>query len=110
MLKYSNQVIVFILELVMITSFAYYGYQKNTTILNRYLLAFLLPIAAIILWTIFAAPKSSHRIAMPYLALFRAGMFLITSFAVYQLGHKNMAIVIVILVIVTQIMSYYFEK
>ena len=87
-LKYLNYFIVFILELVMIASFAYYGYRRNTTQFNRYLLAFSLSFAAIILWAWFAAPKSSHKLRMPYLALFRAAMFLAASFAMWQLGYK----------------------
>lgn len=110
MLKSLNPVIVFMLELVMIASLANYGYQRNTTALNRYFLAFLLPIAAMILWAIFAAPKSSHRLAMPYLALFRAGMFLISAVAVFQIGHKKIALLLVVLAIVTQAISYVAEE
>lgn len=110
MYKAINQLIVFILELVMISSFACYGYQQNTSAFNKYLLALSLPFAAIIFWGLFAAPKAQYRFTMPYLAIFRGGMFLITSFLLYQMEYKKMAFLIFVLAIVTQIICYYIEK
>lgn len=106
MLKYFNQIIVFMMELVMVGFFAYYGYHRNTTVLNRYLLACCLPGAAIFLWGRFAAPKSSTRLTMPYLVMFRAMMFLVTSVVLYQSGNVPMAIIIAVLAVVTQAVSY----
>ncbi|MEO6869378.1 MAG: DUF2568 domain-containing protein, partial [Ginsengibacter sp.] len=69
-----------------------------------------LSFAVIIFWGAFAAPKAPYRFIMPYLAISRAGMFLITSFILSQMEYKKMAFLIFVLGIVTQIICYYIEK
>lgn len=108
MVKSVNQTFVFFMELVMIGSLAYYGY-KQSTFVNRYLLAILLPAIAITLWAIFAAPKSSNRLNLPYLVIFRAAMFLIASLLLYLSGNKVVAWITAIIAIVTQVIAYYTE-
>jgi len=62
------------------------------------------------LWAFFAAPKSVHRLKMPYLAIFRASIFLIASFLLYQTEQKNIAIAFALLAIVTQAVSFFAEE
>lgn len=109
LLKYSNQTLIFFLELMMIGSFAYFGFQKGHTALFRYIWAIALPAAVIICWGLWAAPKSSNRLPMPYLVLFRAALFLLASYFLYACGQMNLAIVIALFAVVTQVVSYYFR-
>jgi hypothetical protein len=46
---------------------------------------------------------------MPYLAVFRGGMFLVAAFFLYQLQMKNFALIVAILAIATQLVSYLTE-
>ncbi len=109
MLKIVNQTIVFLIELIMIGTFAYFGYQIGNSIFAKYALAISLPILAIILWGYWAAPKSVHRIMMPYLALFRLSLFLLASYLLYRCGQNKFAIILAIFSLSTQIASIILE-
>jgi hypothetical protein len=110
MLKSTNQILVFFLELAMLTIYANYGYSMHTNIFIRSAFAILLTLTAIILWARFAAPKSTHRLTMPYLAVFRTTMFLTAAFLVHKLGYENIAILMTAMIIITQIISYFSEQ
>lgn len=109
MFKYINQITVFIIELIMIGSFAYFGFQKGTTPLVKYTLAITLPLLAILAWSYFAAPKSGHRLPMPYLALFRLTLFLAASYYLYATNKGSAALVLALLSVATQIVGYFLD-
>lgn len=110
MIKLINQVVVFILEIIMLITFGYFGFARQWNIIPKILLTIFIIATAIGLWAIFAAPRSGHRLEMPYLAIFRASMFLLAAFLLFQLENKNLAIALATLAIVTQIISYLNEK
>lgn len=100
------QITVFVIELIMIGAFAYFGFQKGNSTLIKYLLAIILPVFVVLLWGYFAAPKSLHRLEMPYLVIFRLALFLVASYLLYRSNQTNIAIVVALLSIFTQIASY----
>ena len=110
MLKYVNQPIVFIIELAMLGSFAYFGFQKGNSTLAKYTLAIIIPAIAIVLWSYWAAPKSAHRLVMPYLAIFRLALFLAASYLLYACHQTKLAIILAVLSVVTQVVSYFTEN
>ncbi len=110
MVKIINQVCTFRLELGMFAAYGYYGLTRQWSFLPRVLLTFLLISAAIGLWAVFAAPKSVHRLEMPYLAVFRAAMFLAAADVLFQTGYRNTAMVFAALAITTQAISFFTEK
>ncbi|MEX6686820.1 YrdB family protein [Danxiaibacter flavus] len=110
MLKAIFQVIVFIMELVMLYSFGFFAYKAGSNTLTHYTLAILLTAGCIILWGVFAAPKSAKRLNMPYLGLFRCGMFLTAALFLFLLDLKTMAIAMAALAVITQVASFYVEK
>jgi hypothetical protein len=100
-----NKGIVFLLEIVMIVSCAYFGFQKGTNIYAKWMLAIILPALAILLWGYYAAPKSSHRLSMPHLAVFRALMFLAAACCLYRCNKISAAISLAVLSFATQFLS-----
>jgi hypothetical protein len=108
MAKYLNQLIVFILELLMLGILGFYGFQKGSNTLTKYAFAILLPAIVILLWGYFAAPKSAHRLPMPYLAMFRGLCFLLASYALYKSNQPSAALIIAFLSVSTQLTSLYF--
>ncbi len=110
MLKIVNQLIVFIIELIMLGSFAYFGFQKGNTSLVKYALAITIPLLVIALWSYWAAPKSTHRLNMPYLALLRLSFFLLASFALYKCDQTKYAIILAVFSTLTQIISLFTEQ
>lgn len=110
MIKTTNQIIIFILEITMLVAFGLYAMNRPWNFVSRLLFAIFIISAAITLWAIFAAPKSEHRFEMPLLAIFRASMFLIAAFFLFQIGHKNISIALAVLTIITQAISYFAEE
>jgi hypothetical protein len=110
MLKTVNQVVTFLLEIAMLIAYGYYGMSGSQTFLYRLLFTIFLVALVIVLWGTFAAPKSARRLKMPYLAIFRTTVFLISAFLLFQAGQKNMAIILAGLSVVTQAIGYYAEK
>jgi len=110
MLKPAVQIVIFFLELLMLVAFGWYGYSRATDMLLRIGLAAGFLTTAIILWAVFAAPKSRHRLPLPALAVFRAAMFLVASFFFYRLGLESMALIMAALAVITQILSCFTEK
>lgn len=110
MLKYINLTIVFFMELAMLTSFALYGYSIGNKTWMSITLALVFPAAAIMVWGIWCAPKSAHRLKMPYQIFFRLVMFLLASWSLYNIGKTTPAVLMAVLALLTQIVSYFTEK
>jgi ABC-type Co2+ transport system permease subunit len=110
MLKSVIGIVVFMLELLMLVAFGWYGYNEPTNVWLRIGLAAGLVIAAIILWAVFGSPKSTKRLRLPALAVFRAAMFLVAAFFVYRLGHPTWALVIAVTAVTTQVVSCFTEQ
>ncbi len=109
MVKLINQPIVFALELIMLYSFGHFAYSKGINSFSRVAFTIAAIILGVGLWSLLAAPKSGHRLPMPYLTVFRGGMFLVAAFFLYQLQMKNFALIVAILAIATQLVSYLTE-
>ena len=110
MIKTINQIVVFFLEIIMLIVFGYFAFTTKWSFILKLLSSIFMVTTAIALWAFFAAPKSGHRLKMPYLAIFRAGMFLLAALLLFLSGNVNLAIALAALVIVTQIISYFTEK
>jgi hypothetical membrane protein len=93
----------------MLASFAVYGYHKGNNGLMKYFFATGLVLLAVVLWGVFAAPKSSHRLPSPYVFIFRTTMFLISAFFLYLLSYRNWGFGLAMIAVVTQLIEYYRE-
>ena len=94
----------------MLISYGYFGITRQWNLASRLLLTLLVVSIAISLWAIFAAPKSAHRLQMPHLAFFRVLMFSFSAFLLFQSEHKNFAIIVFVLAVLTQTISYFTEQ
>lgn len=109
MLKIINQTIVFLIELIMFGSFAYFGFQKGNDLFQKYGFAIILSFLAIFMWAYWAAPKSGNRLSMPYLAIFRLSLFLLASYFLHKCGHTKFALILAFISLITQISSVFLE-
>lgn len=110
MLRVANDILCFILELCMLASFGIFGTTREWPLLPRILFTIILLAVAILLWAAFAAPASQHRFRMPYLAFFRAGIFIIAFTALYFAGYRTLAGIFILLSICNQALSLLFEN
>ena len=92
LIKSINQVIYFLVELSMLASLGYTGFQLSQHPFGKYVTGIGLPLLAAILWGVFAAPRSAHRLELPYRSLFALTLFGLTVFLLYRTGQTRLAI------------------
>ena len=103
-LKGINATLAFLLELAMIASLGYWGYQSNDNALLKGLLAIGLPLIAIVIWALYFAPKAARRLAIVPGALLSLGLFLLAALALYSANQPAAAMVLAVLAIVNRIL------
>lgn len=104
MLKLLNLGIVFLLELCMYASLGYWGFQGKKSFLVKCLLGIGLPLFAAILWGIFAAPSSQHRLKLPLRLIFKLVLFSVAAFALYKTGHTILAMLFGAVAVVSEVL------
>ena len=104
-LKGFNQLIYFLVELAMFASLGYVGFRANAHPLGKYLTGLGLPLLAIILWGIFAAPRSAYRLEPPVRALFALVLFGVTAFLLYRFGLVKIALVFGTVALLSQLLA-----
>gem|GEM_PF-4262740 len=111
MIKVLNQAVLFILEMIMLYAFFAFGYSLGETVVWRCVWAILLTGMLIAVWAVYAAPKSGRRLSMPGLGLLRGFLLLASSCFLYRTHHHMvLTVTTAILAVVTQILSYRYEK
>ena len=102
--KGVNAALAFLLELAMIASFGYWGYQSTTNALMKWLLAIGLPLVVIVVWALYFAPKGPRRLTSMPGSLLSLGLFLLAAFALYQSDQPVAAVAFAALAIVNRML------
>ena len=109
MIKIINSIVVFSLEMGMLFTYGDYGMTRNWNLPTKLLFTIGALALVIYLWAVYAAPKSYRQLEMPYLAFFRAAMFLVPAFLLFRMDLKAISLAVVVLAILTQLVSYFTE-
>lgn len=109
-MKIINQIVAFTLELIMLGALGFTGFHLAEGSFAQYALALLFPGIAIVLWGYFAAPRSSHRLAFPWLTIFKLILFSISFFLLYQIGYPTQAAIFWSVALVNVVLEYIFER
>lgn len=110
LLKGLNKVVYFLLELSMLTALGYTGFQSSQHPFWKYVLAIGLPLVAIVIWGIYQAPRSEHRLPIPYRAIVAMALFGITTFMLYRTHHFRLAIAFGIVACICQGLAYWWKQ
>jgi hypothetical protein len=105
-LRFLHQLLAFSLEMAMLAALGYWGFREGNKSPLKYLLGFGLPIAAITLWALWAAPKSTTRLEQPFLLMFKLVLFGITTFGLYRSGQPHLAYWFAGLALVSVLVEY----
>ncbi len=82
-LKSANAVLAFLLEIAMLAALGFAGWAATPIWWLRYILMIGLPAIAIVLWAVWAAPRSARRLPLAGLVLFKTLMFGVTTFLLW---------------------------
>ena len=91
-LRNANLALAFLVELAMLVALGYAGWAATDIWWLRYLLLIGWPALAIVLWAIWAAPKSGRRLPAPALLLFKLAIFAVTAFLLWAAGQAPAAL------------------
>ena len=70
-----NLALAFLLELAVVAAYAYWGFGLQANAFVKVLAGIGIPLAVIVLWAFFFAPKAGYRLDMPWLMIGKALIF-----------------------------------
>ncbi len=108
-LKAMNLGLKFLIELAAVAAFAYWGATAASGLLSV-ALALAAPAVAIVLWGIFAAPKSERRLPSSRRVPFELAVFALAVAALLAAGSIGPAVVLGIAVVVNVVVTTVFHQ
>jgi len=107
----ANLLLAFLIELAMLTAFAYAGWHLPHVLWQRIALAILLPAIAIVLWGMFAAPRAGkRRLKLPALLYFKIAMFALAALAWWVAGEAFIGSIFAVLAAINLIAASLFRQ
>lgn len=85
--------ILFLIELAALASFAYWGFHLSRGWVVRAALGIGAPLVVAIFWGLFVAPKATFPVSIPVRHLLQIAVFSLASIALYASGQKILAVV-----------------
>ena len=110
LLRFIHLFIAFSLELVMIATFARWGFSLGKDTILKYAFALLMALLVIVLWGIFAAPRSQHRLPHTPRILFETALYCITAFFMHTLGYTQWGIAFGLVAIASETVAFLNEN
>ena len=98
-LKGANLAVKFALELVAIGAFAYWGSRVDGTVV-AFVAGIGAPLAAVVVWGLFAAPRASRRLPTPQRVPLELGVFALATVALVAAGLTAVGIAFAAVVVV----------
>lgn len=96
-LKNANLVLAFLLELGILAALLYWGWVTGSNLLAKIGLGFGSATLAVIIWAIFGAPRSAHRLSGVWYWLLRIIYDAVGVIALYTAGQRTLAVVVALL-------------
>lgn len=109
-LKALNLAAAFLLEVVLLVAFCYWGFHASHSSTLQWLLGIGAPVGAIILWSVLAAPKSDHRLSRSPLAVFRVAIFTLAAACLFSVHEKTVAIIFEIISVLNIVLLYTWKQ
>ena len=97
MWRWGNLLLAFLVELVALGIFAWWGWAESGDTAVRIMLAVGLPVVAAVVWGLFAAPTASRGTPVVR-AVVKVVVFALAGAGLWSLGHPLLAVVFVVVV------------
>ena len=109
-LKAINLTLAFLLELVAVGAFAYFGFTSSASGVLNVVLGIGLAVISIVLWGVFAAPKSPRQLRGAALWGFKIAFFALAALALVAAGSTTLAFVFAVLVAINLTLAYVWKQ
>lgn len=104
-LKQINLALAFLLELVMLAAFIYWGFQTGTETIVKIILGVGAALVAVVIWGRFMAPRSPRRLKGTAYIILKFVLFGIAALALVAVGQTTIAIIFIAVAIINQILA-----
>jgi len=94
-----NEGLAFLLEVAAVVALSWWGFTTGGSMLLNIVLGIGAPVAAMVLWGLFAAPRARFKVALPYVLLVKAVVFGAGALALYGVDRTALAIVFAVVVV-----------
>jgi hypothetical protein len=98
-LKSANDILAFLLELAALAALAVWGFTVGVNLSARLALGCGAPTTMIVVWGIWLAPTSDHRLVMPWLLVVKLVVFGLVTAALAATGRPRLAAAFAVLVV-----------
>lgn len=92
-LKGANLGVAFLLEVVALIAFAFWGWTVGTHDVTRLLLMIAVPVAAAYVWGAFLSPKPEFQLPLAVVAFAQLAFFVLAVLALWGSGHRVASLV-----------------
>ncbi len=97
MISGSILAVFFLLEIVALVAFGYYGYHIKSGAAIKFILAIALPLTVAILWGMFLSPKAAVPVfSSPVQAALKLVVFVLASASLYAAGQRGLGLVLLV--------------
>ncbi|MDQ4503218.1 YrdB family protein [Sinomonas sp. ASV322] len=100
--------VAFLLEVAMLAAWAYAGFRGNPPL--NFVLGIGLPLAVVVLWGLFFAPRAARRIRWPWLPLASFGMFAAAGVAVVVARQPVLGAVFIAVAFANLVASFWLRR
>lgn len=101
-LKGANLAVAFLLEVVALTAFAFWGWTAGTNFATRLLLVIALPVVAALLWGAFLSPKPEFQLPGAVVRFAQLVFFALAELALWASGHPLASLVTAAVLVVNR--------
>ncbi|MFN8492540.1 MAG: YrdB family protein [Caldilineaceae bacterium] len=110
LLKMTNLVVAFLLELWMLAAFGYWGYQVGQQPLTKIGFAIGIPFLVAVIWGIWLAPNSGRRLPEPWLSSANLVIFAIAMAALFSTGRHTLAGVFGVIYLLNRLLLFIWKQ
>lgn len=110
MVKQANLALTLLLELGALAALAYWGFATGATIPVKIALGIGTPAAAILIWAIWGAPRSEHRLQGRAYWLLRIVFDAAGAIALFVIGQHTLGVVFALIAALNCILAYAWKQ
>ena len=110
MIKYTNLLIRFLLELCMLAAFAYWGFKTGRGTVMKFGLGIGIPLLAAIVWGRFLSPKAPLYVSEVIKLVLELIIFGLAASAMKAAGHPAIAGALVLAFVINRMLMYLWKQ
>ena len=106
LIKGANLALRFLLELCALGALGYWGFKTGNTTIARIALGVGAPLVAAVVWAVFVSPQASVQLPGLVVLVLQVLVFGSAAAALVTSGHRAMALVFVVVVVINALLMY----